>query len=137
MKKELVLHSGWHRFYEGQSRQDLVRYFLFPSETRSRNPSLDAGEEDQMLRHGHGSCDHPMNASIRRMRPDIAARFTRQHGKPPEEFFGNFEDVHKRSGRRIVADVFAFQEGLLHAENIGHRTGPWQERSRGSVPVAI
>jgi kynurenine formamidase len=58
------------------------------------------------------------------MRPDIAAQFTRQHGKPPEEFFGSFEYIHKRSGRRVVADMFpfhnfAFQEGLLHAENIG------------------
>src|SRR5262249_54954099 len=45
-------------------------------------------------------------------------------GKTPAEFFGTFEYTHKRSGRRVVADVFpfhswAFQEGLLHAENLG------------------
>ena len=46
------------------------------------------------------------------------------HGKTPGEFFGTFEYTHKKSGRRVVADVFpfhnwAFQEGLLHAENLG------------------
>ena len=40
------------------------------------------------------------------------------------EFFGTFHYTHKRSGRKVSADVFpfhnwAFQEGLLHAENIG------------------
>jgi kynurenine formamidase len=71
-----------------------------------------------------GSCDHPMNTSIRHMRPDIAAEFARVKGKTPAEFFGRFEYVHKRSGRKVSADIFpfhnwAFQEGLLHAENIG------------------
>jgi hypothetical protein len=65
-----------------------------------------------------------MNTSIRNMRPDLAAQFTKLHGKPPGEFFGTFEYVHKKSGRRVAADVFpfhswAFQEGLLHAENLG------------------
>src|SRR5207248_1006427 len=71
-----------------------------------------------------GSRDHAMNTSIRSMRSDLAAQFTKQHGKPPGEFFGTFEYVHKKSGRRVAADVFpfhswAFQEGLLHAENLG------------------
>src|SRR5262249_11006206 len=53
-----------------------------------------------------------------------AAQFSKLHGKTPAEFFGTFEYTHKRSGRRVVADVFpfhswAFQEGLLHAENLG------------------
>jgi kynurenine formamidase len=65
-----------------------------------------------------------MNSSIRTMRPDLAAQFTKLHGKTPAEFFGSFEYAHKKSGRKVVADVFpfhswAFQEGLLHAENIG------------------
>ena len=34
------------------------------------------------------------------------------------------EYVHKKSGRKVVSDIFpfhnwAFQEGLLHAENLG------------------
>jgi kynurenine formamidase len=71
-----------------------------------------------------GSCDHPMNTSIRNMRPDIAREFEKVKGKSPAEFFGTFEYVHKRSGRLAKQDMFpfhnwAFQEGLLHAENIG------------------
>ena len=58
------------------------------------------------------------------MRSDLAAQFTKLHGKTPGEFFGTFEYTHKKSGRRVVSDVFpfhnwAFQEGLLHAENLG------------------
>ena len=42
----------------------------------------------------------------------------------PGEFFGTFEFTHKKSGRKVVSDIFpfhnwAFQEGLLHAENLG------------------
>jgi kynurenine formamidase len=71
-----------------------------------------------------GSCDHAMNTSIRSMRPDLAAQFTEKFGKTPAEFFGRFEYIHKRSGRRVIADSFplhswGFQEGLLHAENLG------------------
>ncbi len=45
-------------------------------------------------------------------------------GKKPADYFGTFEYVHKRSGRKVRQDVFpfhnyAFQEGLLHAENLG------------------
>jgi kynurenine formamidase len=65
-----------------------------------------------------------MNTSIRYMRPELAEEFTKKHGKTPGEFFGTFHYTHKRSGRQASADVFpfhtwAFQEGLLHAENIG------------------
>ena len=71
-----------------------------------------------------GSCDHAMNTSIRRMRPDLADEFTKKHGKTPSEYFGTFEYTHKKSGRRVQQDMFpfhswAFQEGLLHAENLG------------------
>ncbi len=71
-----------------------------------------------------GSCDHAMNTSIRNMRPDLAEEFTKKHGETPGEFFGTFEFTHKKSGRRVTQDVFpfhswAFQEGLLHAENLG------------------
>ena len=65
-----------------------------------------------------------MNTSIRNMRPDLAAQFTKRFGKTPAEYFGTFEYTHKKSGRKITADMFpfhnwAFQEGLLHAENLG------------------
>jgi kynurenine formamidase len=71
-----------------------------------------------------GSGDHSMNTSIRLMRPDLAKRFEAKVGKTCEEFFGEYNYVHKKSGRHITEDMFpfhsyAFQEGLIHAENIG------------------
>jgi hypothetical protein len=46
------------------------------------------------------------------------------HGKTPAEFFGTFAYVHQKSGRKVTSDIlpfhnWAFQEGLLHAENLG------------------
>ena len=120
----LILHTGWHRHYEGQPQQDLVKYFCYHP-----GPSLDTlawmlKKKIKWWGMDTGSCDHAMNTSIRFMRPDLAEEFTRKHGKTPGEFFGTFEYTHKRSGRKVSADVFpfhnwAFQEGLLHAENIG------------------
>jgi kynurenine formamidase len=120
----LILHTGWHKHYEGQSQQDLVRYFCYHP-----GPSLDTlhwmlKKKIKWWGMDTGSCDHAMNTSIRYMRPDLAEEFTKKYGKTPGEFFGTFEYTHKKSGRKVTADVFpfnnwAFQEGLLHAENLG------------------
>jgi kynurenine formamidase len=120
----LILHTGWHRYYEGQQQQDLVRYFCY-------HPGPNLATLEWMLKRrikwfgmDTGSCDHPMNTSIRNMRPDIAREFEKVMGKTPADYFGTFEYVHKRSGRKVRQDTFpfhnyAFQEGLLHAENLG------------------
>jgi kynurenine formamidase len=120
----LILHTGWHKYYEGQSQQDLVRYFCY-------HPGPNFAALEWMLKKkikwfgmDTGSCDHPMNTSIRTMRPDVAREFEQVMGKAPADYFGTFEYVHKRSGRKVRSDVFpfhnyAFQEGLLHAENLG------------------
>lgn len=120
----LILHTGWHHYYEGQKQQDLVRYFCYHP-----GPNLDTlhwmlKKKIKWWAMDTGSCDHAMNTSIRNMRRDIAAQFTQQFGKTPAEVFGTFEYTHKLSGRRVVQDMFpfhswAFQEGLLHAENLG------------------
>jgi kynurenine formamidase len=120
----LILHTGWHRYYEGQKQQDLVRYFCYHPGPNLATMRWMLARKLKWFAMDTGSCDHPMNTSIRLMRPDIAAQFARERGKPAEQFFGTFEYVHKLSGRRVVADMFpfhnwAFQEGLLHAENIG------------------
>ncbi len=120
----MILHTGWHRHYEGQKQQDLVRYFCFHPGPNLATMHWMLDKRIRWFGMDTGSCDHPMNTSIRRMRPDLAAQFARTHAKPAEEFFGRFEYVHKLSGRKVEADMFpfhnwAFQEGLLHAENIG------------------
>ncbi len=58
------------------------------------------------------------------MRPDLAARFEEKVGKSCADHFGTYEYVHKKSGRKVKEDIFpfhsyAFQEGLIHAENVG------------------
>ena len=47
-----------------------------------------------------GSADHPMNTTIRLMRPDIARQFEERVGMTCEEFFPRYEYTHKLSGRR-------------------------------------
>jgi kynurenine formamidase len=120
----VILHTGWHKHYEGQPQQDLVRYFCYHP-----GPNLDTmhyflKKKVRWFGMDTGSCDHPMNTSIRKMRPDLADDFAKVMGKHPDEFFGTFEYTHKLSKRKVRANMFpfhnwAFQEGLLHAENIG------------------
>ena len=73
----LILHTGWHKHYEGQPQQDLVRYFCY-------HPGPSLATLDWMLKKkikwwamDTGSCDHAMNTSIRYMRPDLAEEFTK------------------------------------------------------------
>ena len=47
------------------------------------------------------SFDRSEQASLLRMRTDLADEFTRKHGKTPAEFFGTFEYTHKKSGRKV------------------------------------
>ena len=49
----LILHTGWHRYYEGQQQQDLVRYFCFHPGPNLATMHWMLQEEDQMVRHGH------------------------------------------------------------------------------------
>ena len=100
----LIIHTGWHRYWEGQPQQDLVRYFCM-------HPGGGIELLEWMLKKkikwfgiDCGSGDHSMNTSIRLMRPDLAAQFTTLHGKTPAEFFGTFEYVHKKSGRKVVSE---------------------------------
>ncbi len=72
-----------------------------------------------------GSCDHAMNTSIRRMRPDLADEFTKAARQDAGRVLRHFR-IHPQEVRPEGAaqDMFpfhswAFQEGLLHAENLG------------------
>ena len=117
----LIIHTGWHRYYEGQPQQDLVRYFCMHP-----GGNLDLLEwmldmEIAWFGIDTGSGDHLMNTTIRHTRPDLAAQFEDHVGMPVREFFPPFEYTHKLSGRRVHGDMFpfhnyAFQEGLIHAE---------------------
>jgi hypothetical protein len=65
-----------------------------------------------------------MNTTIRFMRRDLRKQFEDTVGMAVEEFFPSYEYTHKLSGRKVKNNVFpfhnyAFQEGLIHAENVG------------------
>ena len=120
----LILHTGYHRYYEGKPQQDLTRYFCMHP---GGGMDLLRWMLDRRIRWfgvDCGSADHPMNTTIRLMRPDIARQFEERVGMSCAEFFPPYEYVHKLSGRRVKNDLFpfhnyAFQEGLQHAENVG------------------
>lgn len=120
----LIIHTGYHRYYEGQAQQDLVRYFCM-------HPGGTLELVDWMLQKkikwfgiDVGSGDHPMNTTIRYMRPDLCKQFEEKVGMDVDEYFPHYEYTHKLSGRRVKNNIFpfhnyAFQEGLIHAENVG------------------
>jgi kynurenine formamidase len=120
----LIIHTGFNRYYEGQEQADLVRYF-----------SMHPGGKLDLLRWmldmeikwfgiDAGSGDHPMWTTIRNMRPDLTLQFEEKVGMKVDEYFPTYEYTHKLSGRLVKNDLFpfhnwAFQEGLIHAENVG------------------
>jgi kynurenine formamidase len=120
----LIIHTGFHRYWEGKPQQDLVRYFCMHPGGQIELLQWMLTKKLKWFGIDCGSGDHSMNTSIRLMRPDLAVEFERRVGKSCEDFFGWFEYTHNKSGRRVRANIFpfhswAFQEGLIHAENVG------------------
>jgi kynurenine formamidase len=121
----LIVHTGFHRYYQGRPQQDLVRYFTMHPGGSVRLARWMADMQIRWWGIDAGSGDHPMNTTIRTMRPDLLARFEAKVGMSYSEFFGgDYEYVHHMSGREISSDIFpmhhlAFQDGCIHAENVG------------------
>lgn len=121
----LIIHTGFHRYYQGQPQQDLVRYFTMHPGGSVRLARWMADMEIRWWGIDAGSGDHPMNTTIRTMRPDVLAKFEAKVGMSYSEFFGgDYEYVHHMSGREVFSDIFpmhhlAFQDGCIHAENVG------------------
>lgn len=120
----LIVHTGFHKYYQGQPEQDLERYF-----TRHPGGSFRLAQwmEEMEIRWwgiDAGSADHPMNTTIRNMRPDLVKKFEKKVGMSIAEFFGEYQYKHHKSGREVSSDIFpmhhyAFQFGCIHAENVG------------------
>ncbi|MDH4116595.1 MAG: cyclase family protein [Acidimicrobiia bacterium] len=120
----LIIHTGWHKYWEGQSQQDLVRYFTMHPGGKLELLQWMLDMEIKWFGIDAGSGDHPMWTTIRNMRPDLTKVFEEQVGMPVDQFFPRYEYTHKLSGRRVSNDLFpfhnwAFQENLIHAENVG------------------
>ena len=120
----LILHTGYHRYYENQPKQDLVRYFCMHPGGKLALLHWMLDMKIKWFGIDCGSGDHPMNTTIRYMRRDLRKQFEKKAGMSVEEFFPQFEYRHKLSGRLVHNNIFpfhnyAFQEGLVHAENVG------------------
>ncbi len=120
----LIIHTGYHRYYEGQPMQDLVRYFCMHPGGKMELVEWMLDMKIKWFGIDVGSGDHPMNTSIRFMRPDLTKQFEEKVGMSCDEFFPHYTYKHKLSGRLVKNNIFpfhnyAFQEGLIHAENVG------------------
>jgi kynurenine formamidase len=120
----LIIHTGWHRYWEGRPQQDLVRYFCMHPGGGVELLQWMIDRKIKWFGVDCGSGDHAMNTSIRHQRPDLARQFEKKVGKSCEAFFGDYSYVHSRSGRKITDNIFpfhswAFDVGLIHAENVG------------------
>lgn len=120
----LIIHTGFMEYYQGMPKQDLVRYFTMHPGGSARLARWMAEMEIRWWGIDAGSGDHPMATTIRNMRPDLLAKFEQHVGMTYQEFFGEYTYTHHLSGREITSDIFpmhhlAFQDGCIHAENIG------------------
>ena len=120
----LILHTGYHRYYEGRPQQDLVRYFCMHPGGKMELVEWMLDMKIKWWGIDCGSGDHPMNTTIRFMRRDLAKQFEQHVGMSVDEFFPHYKYKHKLSKRLVTNNIFpfhnyAFQEGLIHAENVG------------------
>jgi len=107
----LIVHTGWHHFYNGQPGEDEVRYFC-------RHPGGDArlarwvvDMELAWLGIDWPSPEHPMLTIVRERRSDLRQEFEQRIGRRVEEFFQpeDFFSMHR----------IPFSHGIVHAENLG------------------
>ena len=120
----LIVHTGYHRYWEGKPQQDLVRYFTMHPGGKKELVDWMLDMEIKWFGIDAGSGDHPMNTTIRHMRPDLTRQFEEKVGKPVDQVFPPYEYTHRLSGRLVKNDLFPFhnyamQYNLLHAENVG------------------
>ncbi len=114
----VIVHTGWHGFYNPLGRgcranspqPDETKYFFRHPGPDRRFAEWARKKKLRWVGVDAGSADHPMNTSLRYIRPDLAIDFETRMGKkldtffPPEDFFV----MHQILG-----------EGIIHAENVG------------------
>ena len=107
----LIVHTGWHRFYNGAPEEDEVRYFCYHPGGSPELAEWIVRMKLAWVGLDTGSADHPMNTSIQVRRPDVAREFKRRTGKDPAEEFPEegWFPMHR----------IPFRHGIVHAENVG------------------
>lgn len=107
----VLYHTGFARHYQGGAEEDLERYMCrHPGGGRALAEWI---VEMELAWTGSdtGSADHPMNTTIKNMRPDMRAAYEREIGMPLEERWPD-EDL-------FVMHRVPFGRGIVHAENVG------------------
>ncbi len=107
----LILHTGWHRFYNGAPAEDEVRYFCYHPGGGRELAEWIVEMKLSWVGVDTGSADHPMNTSIQRYRPDVAREYERRTGNDPALEFPQegWFPMHR----------IPFPKGIIHAENVG------------------
>ena len=107
----LLYYTGYKKHYPGGSEEDESRYFL-------RHPGGDRRMAEWLVEmelawtgFDCGSADHPLNTTIRRMRPDLVEEFEEKVGRKVSEVFPK-EDL-------FVMHRVPFRHGIIHVENMG------------------
>ena len=67
----LMIHTGYHRYYEGRPQQDLVRYFCMHPGGKLELLEWMLDKKIRWFGIDCGSGDHPINTTIRFMRRDL------------------------------------------------------------------
>ena len=120
----LIIHTGYHQYYEGMPEKDLTRYFCMHPGATNEMASWMLDMEISWWGVDTGSADHPMNTTIRTMRPDLTRQFEEKVGMSVGKYFGDYTYRHPKSGRLVKEDLFPmhyllFPSGCVHAENVG------------------
>ncbi len=107
----LILHTGFHKYYQGGSAEDEETYFC-----RHPGPYKEVSDwfiemELKWTGTDTGSGDHPMNTAIRNLRPDICKEYEDKIGKSVDEQFPmrDYFYMHRAP----------FRKGIIHVENVG------------------
>jgi kynurenine formamidase len=107
----VLYHTGFAKHYLDGSEQDLTQYMC-----RHPGGGRELAEwicEMELAWTGSdtGSADHPMNTTIKNMRPDIRAEYEALIGSKVEDRWPD-DDL-------FVMHGVPFPKGIVHAENVG------------------
>lgn len=107
----LIIHTGWHKYYQGASEEDVVKYFCKHPGPDKHFAEWAIEMELSWIGVDCGSADHSMNTSIRDKLPALKPEFEAKMKLSLEEVFPS-------------KDMFTmhhepFRRGIIHAENVG------------------
>ncbi|MBI3078016.1 MAG: cyclase family protein [Deltaproteobacteria bacterium] len=108
----LIYHTGWHRYYTYGSEPDEERYMCrHPGPGKREFADWICDMQFKWIGVDAGSGDHPMNTTIRKMRPDLAKEFEEKMGRPISQIFPDRDlfFMHRKP----------FAHRIPHIENIG------------------